>query len=272
MASAVDITPKANMLDPHGSIGCANLEHSGLRCEPVAGDPSDETRPNSARPQSTGQKMQEINVEVRLAASGEGVCSVLLSEGATVDRLKEKIRDFFLHQQSLHVTKMQQTLFCGDQVLEDNQVVADTLVGATDNENAVGLVWDPPEEFFDEVKSWRRKLSREVNPLIQEAVDSGVIPRLVNMLAEASWPELQHEAAWALSNVASGTSEQTEVVVTNGTVPHFVELLRSSSSDVREQVVWGLGNIAGDSTRFRDMVLASGALPPLTGYVLWARG
>lgn len=110
---------------------------------------------------------------------------------------------------------------------------------------------------------FRQVLSREHNPPIDLVIQSGVIPTLVEFMKDAHPDMLQLEAAWALTNIASGSSEQTRVVVESGAVPFFVQLLYSQSLEVKEQAIWALGNVAGDSTTYRDFVLQSGAMEPV---------
>jgi len=71
------------------------------------------------------------------------------------------------------------------------------------------------------------------------------------------------EAAWVLTNVASGTTAQTQVVMDKGAIPWFAKILRSNISDLREQAIWALGNISGDSAVNRNIALKHGALQPL---------
>lgn len=126
-----------------------------------------------------------------------------------------------------------------------------------------GIWTDDGSIQLEATTHFRKLLSIERSPPINEVIESGVVPRFVVFLARDDFPQLQFEAAWALTNIASGTSENTKVVMEHGAVPIFVKLLSSPSDDVREQAVWALGNVAGDSPKCRDFVLQCGALPPL---------
>lgn len=91
------------------------------------------------------------------------------------------------------------------------------------------------------VQSARKLLSSDRNPPIDALIHSGILPILVHCLQNAENPSLQFEAAWALTNIASGTSAQTHAVVSAGAVPLFLQLLHSPHPNVCEQAVWALG-------------------------------
>eukprot|EP00914_Ancora_sagittata_P025345 GHVO01050388.1.p1 GENE.GHVO01050388.1~~GHVO01050388.1.p1 ORF type:complete len:503 (+),score=66.38 GHVO01050388.1:91-1599(+) len=120
-----------------------------------------------------------------------------------------------------------------------------------------------PQGQYEGAEQFRRLLSIANNPPIQDVINSGVVPRFVEFLKDSSRPNLQFESAWVLTNIASGTRDQTKQVIDNGAVPIFVCLLSSNDNEVREQAVWALGNIAGDNPQSRDLVLREGALEPV---------
>ena len=114
----------------------------------------------------------------------------------------------------------------------------------------------------------RKILSVQDNPPIAEVVAAGVTHKFVEFLGMHAKPDLQFESAWVLTNIASGTSDQTEHVVDAGALPACIRLLTSENTDVREQAVWAIGNISGDSTKHRDHVLSIGGLPPLLSIIM----
>ena len=69
-----------------------------------------------------------------------------------------------------------------------------------------------PEEQLQAVQTARRLLSSDRNPPIDELIKSGILPILVRCLERDENQMLQFEAAWALTNIASGTSLQTNLV------------------------------------------------------------
>lgn len=121
--------------------------------------------------------------------------------------------------------------------------------------------------IFEAAQISRKMLSKQRNPPIREFIESGLVPKFVVLLDRSDNPSIQFEAAWVLTNIASGSSDETKVVVDSGAVPKLVNLLISPHAQVCEQAVWALGNIAGDGPMLRNFVIACGALSPMLGLI-----
>ena len=71
-------------------------------------------------------------------------------------------------------------------------------------ELVAGAACDDPPRKLAAVKAARKLLSSDKNPPIDDLIETGILPILVCCLSELSNSALQFEAAWALTNIASG--------------------------------------------------------------------
>ncbi len=99
---------------------------------------------------------------------------------------------------------------------------------------------DEPVRQLECTTQFREVLSvGERNPPIDQVLaHHGLLSRFVQLLSSCNH-QLQFEAAWVLTNITSGSSEQTVKVIESGAVAVFIELLGSANShdDVKEQVI-----------------------------------
>ncbi|XP_034474988.1 importin subunit alpha [Drosophila innubila] len=128
------------------------------------------------------------------------------------------------------------------------------------DEIVIAMNSEDQERQFLGMQQARKMLSRERNPPIDLMIGHGIVPICIRFLQNTGNTMLQFEAAWALTNIASGTAEQTRCVIEQDAVPHFIALLQSKSINLAEQAVWALGNIAGDGAAARDIVIQNNVI------------
>lgn len=136
----------------------------------------------------------------------------------------------------------------------------------------VGLLSNNLQRKLNSTIKIRKMLSVQKNAPIDEVIKAGIIPIFLDFLKNTQEKQLQFEAAWVLTNVASGTSDQTSVIVNGGAIPLFIDLLKSPVKNIKEQSIWALGNITGDSPQNRDLVLEGGVLKPLIEELNFSQG
>eukprot|EP00762_Andalucia_godoyi_P008105 ANDGO_02200.mRNA.1 Importin subunit alpha-1 len=112
-----------------------------------------------------------------------------------------------------------------------------------------------PEVQYSGASEFRRYLSLDKFPPINEVIRAGAVPAMINLLHNTQVPKVQFEICWSLTNIVSGTSEHAQYVVSQGAVHALMPLLHSASNDVREQSMWALGNLAGDCVELRDYLI-----------------
>lgn len=183
-------------------------------------------------------------------------------EETTIELRKSKREDSLSKRRNIVATNdSASSLSLADDFSEPKETARD---GACGQEHVAPLMSSDYDAILGACVGLRRILSKERNPPIQDVVNLNVVPRLVELLSGNGIPadcprevaeKIIFESAWALTNIASGESQHTMVVVQANAVPIFIQSMLSTNKDIREQSVWALGNIAGDSPALRDYVL-----------------
>ena len=148
------------------------------------------------------------------------------------------------------------------------------------------LEWNSFQIVAETTERIRKMLSVEVDPPIEKVIRSGAVPFLMQLLDTTEIEKyytineqptsksktsitknqlfrLQTNATWAITNIASGTSEHVQYIIELGCVPLLVQLLSSEDDELKDQAVWAIGNIGGESVVLRDYVLELGAMKHL---------
>mmetsp|Transcript_73626 Transcript_73626/g.216009 ORF Transcript_73626/g.216009 Transcript_73626/m.216009 type:complete len:562 (+) Transcript_73626:101-1786(+) len=114
------------------------------------------------------------------------------------------------------------------------------------------------------VAELRRMMSIGACPPIQAVIDEGACTPLVACLDDNS-SAVQFEAAWTITNIASGTTAQTSALLEVGAAEALFRILASGQicgrADLCDQCLCALSNIAGDDdVQPRDQLLARGVI------------
>lgn len=119
---------------------------------------------------------------------------------------------------------------------------------------------DGPQAYYA-LQFIRKCLSKSTNPPIAMVVAyPNIMPKLMMFLQNHVKPRCQLEAAWILTNIASGNEAETRAVAEHMQTM-FTVLHQTPDGAVRDQIVWALGNILGDNADYREQCCTLNAIP-----------
>lgn len=120
------------------------------------------------------------------------------------------------------------------------------------------------KEAYDALVFFRQLSACDQNPYLEQISQCNIIPRVVTFLKYNSHPNLQVEALWLLTNMASGSTKYVKMIVDLNVVPELIRLLDSPSDDVISQAVWCLSNIIGEGPDYRKICIKASVFSGLS--------
>ncbi|CAO3618952.1 unnamed protein product [Mucor hiemalis] len=104
------------------------------------------------------------------------------------------------------------------------------------------------------MKNIRRYLTQNISlDRIQSIFDLGIQDRIVGILREPGYDELKYETAWTITNLAYGTTAQTENLIDSGIIDALIQCFRTTDNfRVKSQSAWALANVSIESPHYRE--------------------
>lgn len=176
-------------------------------------------------------------------------------------------RVFFLKQLSEQQAESRQTSFYQN-VPNKDEIVA--LIRQTAEQ--------PPQpellrQFIAEMKSdnmvaitrglvsVRVLIAHNIPTIAQSLISYDGLTPLMEFMQDFMHPHLQEESSWIISNISSGSSDDTHALLNKGVVQVLQKVLKCSFEDVIKNVLGTIGNISADCPVCRNAVYNSGMLP-----------
>ncbi|KAF2308290.1 hypothetical protein GH714_039908 [Hevea brasiliensis] len=136
----------------------------------------------------------------------------------------------------------------------------------------VAGVWsDDGSLQLEATTQFRKLLSIERNPPIEEVIQSGVVPRFVEFLVREDFPQLHHPSPSVLvpalrtvGNIVTGDDIQTQAVIEAGLIGPLVNLVQNAEFDIKKEAAWAISNATSGGTHDQIKYLVSqGCIKPL---------
>lgn len=99
-----------------------------------------------------------------------------------------------------------------------------------------GIFVEPQEIVLSSLRKLRSMLSSKFDTPIQEAIDLGAVPKLIELIGKKENYSIQYEAAWCLTNIASGSEDQVKSIISKGGIPALMGMMNTIHRNNQEQV------------------------------------
>jgi hypothetical protein len=100
----------------------------------------------------------------------------------------------------------------------------------------------------------KKLVSLKENSPTQQLINLGIIPELISLL-DSSPLEFQYESLRCLTDITSGTCDQTLNIITKDNLDKISKAMESPIEEIKIQSIWLIGNLALDSTKIRDILI-----------------